>query len=183
MARIETFQAKLKSGDAVTIRAGVESDAAALLNTLAVNLAQGEGQLWEEGEFAPTEEQERAWIRGMLENPGELLLVAEKDGEIIGNIDCHRGARRRLSHTAVFGMSVMPPWRSQGLGEILLKSVIEWAKGNPSLEKLELHVLSSNARAIALYSKLGFKEEGRLIKAIKYSDGRYDDDVCMGLFV
>jgi RimJ/RimL family protein N-acetyltransferase len=183
MARIEPFQAKLKSGESVTIRTGVESDAVALLHILATNLADGEGQLWEKGEFAPTEEQERAWIRGMVENPGELLLVAEKDGEIIGNIDCHRGTRRRLSHTAVFGMSLMPIWRGQGLGEILLKGVIEWAKANPLLEKLELHVLSSNARAMALYSKLGFKEEGRLIKAVKYSDGRYDDDVCMGLFV
>jgi RimJ/RimL family protein N-acetyltransferase len=183
MAFIEPFQSKLKSGENVTIRTGVDSDALQLLRCLATNLADGEGQLWEKGEFVPTEEQERDWIRGMRENPRELLLVAEKDGQIIGNIDCHQGQRRRIAHTAEFGMSVMPSWRSQGLGEILLKSLIQWAKDHPELEKLGLHVLSSNARAIALYSKLGFREEGRLLKVIRYGDGRYDDDVCMGLFV
>ena len=46
-----------------------------------------------------------------------------------------------------------------------------------------LAVFSTNAKAIALYGRLGFVEEGRRAKEIKFGPGEYVDEVLMGRFV
>jgi len=43
--------------------------------------------------------------------------------------------------------------------------------------------MTTNARAIHVYKKLGFKEEGRFQKQLKVEDGTYVDDVMMSLFL
>jgi RimJ/RimL family protein N-acetyltransferase len=61
--------------------------------------------------------------------------------------------------------------------------LIEWAKSAPAVEKIELHVRSSNNVAQALYRKLGFTEVGRWRRRIKVAPAQYLDDVAMELFV
>lgn len=63
-----------------------------------------------------------------------------------------------------------------------MERLIAWARQSDEIEKIELNVRVSNARAIALYKKMGFHEEGRLEKRIKVG-GRYIDDILMALFV
>lgn len=183
MAEITAVTRTLKSGESVLIRTGEESDAAALRECILIYQRDGEGQLWENGEFVPTVEQEREWILGMKNDPAELLLVAEFNGQIVGNIDFHIGKRKRLAHAGEFGMSCVPEWRGKGLGGLLLAEMLQWARSNPKVEKVNLRVIGSNLRAIALYKKLGFQEEGRKLKEIKYADGTYADEVLMGQFV
>ena len=48
------------------------------------------------------------------------------------------------------------------------------------LERVELEVFASNARAVALYRRTGFVEEGRRRCARKL-DGIYDDILLFGL--
>lgn len=93
---------------------------------LLVYIENGDGQLWERGEFNPTEEQERDWIKGMKEDPDELLLVAEYEGTFVGNTDFHIGKHKRLAHVGEFGMSCMPDWRGKGLGEVLLSELLRF---------------------------------------------------------
>jgi RimJ/RimL family protein N-acetyltransferase len=56
---------------------------------------------------------------------------------------------------------------------------LAWAEQHPSIEKVSLGVFSTNERAITLYKKMGFIEEGRKIKEFKMSDDEYIDDVLM----
>jgi RimJ/RimL family protein N-acetyltransferase len=144
---------------------------------------ENDGQIWEPGEFRQTIEDEVKWIGGMLENTREILIVAEFNGQIIGNIDFHAGNRKRTSHAGEFGMGMLPEWRSRGLGSILLGALIEWARQVPGLEKINLRVLASNQRAIGLYKKFGFLEEGRRSREFKFSDGTYVDEISMGKFL
>lgn len=65
----------------------------------------------------------------------------------------------------------------------LLASIIEWAKSSPDVEKIELHVRSSNENAQALYQKLGFTEEGRWKHRVKVTEGKYLDDILAGLWL
>ena len=54
--------------------------------------------------------------------------------------------------------------------------------GRPTEEQIEkvfLNVFSTNKRAIKLYEKLGFVEEGRHLKAIKQLTGEYIDLIQM----
>jgi RimJ/RimL family protein N-acetyltransferase len=134
-------------------------------------------------EFPMSEEKEREWIKGMLDNPSELLLLAEHEGSLLGNISFQIGKRRRLAHAGEFGLGVLKPWRGKGVGEALLKALIDWAKGNPAIEKVDLGVLSYNEPAIRLYEKFGFTQDGCKVRALKYADGSYTDMILMSKFV
>ena len=71
-------------------------------------------------------------------------------------------------------------WRGQGIGTMLMESLLEWATANPLIEKVCLEVFTTNSNAIRLYRKLGFVEEGLRLKDIKFGPGRYVDTLAMG---
>jgi hypothetical protein len=100
MARIDPESTRLKDGTEVTIRAGVEKDAPSLLATLSAYISENEGMVWEPDEYRKSEEEIREWIGGMLENPREILILAETHGVIVGNIDFHAGGRKRTYASA-----------------------------------------------------------------------------------
>jgi hypothetical protein len=54
---------------------------------------------------------------------------------------------------------------------------------NSEIEKINLRVLCSNERAIGIYKKFGFVEEGHCVSEIKYEDGTYVDELLMARFV
>jgi RimJ/RimL family protein N-acetyltransferase len=58
---------------------------------------------------------------------------------------------------------------------------LDWAVTHPQIEKVFLSVFHTNQNAIKLYLSLGFKEEGRHIKAAKQPSGEYVDVVQMYL--
>lgn len=60
-----------------------------------------------------------------------------------------------------------------------MEVIIEWAALHSVVEKLALGVWSRNEPAIRLYKKVGFVEEGRKIREVKYANGYYDDCVLM----
>ena len=62
---------------------------------------------------------------------------------------------------------------------MLLTALLDWAAVHPVLEKLDLGVFASNARAIHLYHAFDFRDEGRQVRAIKFADGRCDDLILM----
>jgi len=57
------------------------------------------------------------------------------------------------------------------------------AQQHPVLEKVYLQVIATHSRAIALYTSLGFKEEGRQIRDVKMESGEYVDVLIMARFV
>lgn len=183
MAEIAPVELRAKNGRPFIVRHASEADAAGLLACAHRYIADGVGQVMVPGEFNMTEEKEREWIRGLRENPNELLLVAECAGTIIGNIDFHIGRRQRTCHAGMFGMGVEKEWRGVGVGSALLGQLIKWAKSNPQIDKVSLRVLANNERAIGLYKKLGFKQEGYSLKEIKLGPNHYIDDIHMALLV
>lgn len=63
-----------------------------------------------------------------------------------------------------------------------MKELIDWAKQAPSLTKIELLVRARNERAMRLYAKFGFREEGRFKDRIRLPDGSFVDDIAMAWF-
>ena len=173
----------LKDGRKILVRTCVESDAQKLMQCAHDYLNDGEGQIWEAGELELTHEKEIDWIQQKLANPRELLLVAEFNSEIIGNLEFTAGNRRRLAHVGEFGMAVLSSWRGLGVGAALLKSLILWAESHPVIEKINLQVLESNQRAINLYRKFGFKTEGCREQEIKYEDESYANCLLLSLML
>jgi ribosomal protein S18 acetylase RimI-like enzyme len=111
------------------------------------------------------------------------FIVVVAHGEIVGHALLDPLKLVVTSHVVDLTIAVHEGYQRRGLGKKLLSHLIEWAKANPKIERMELRVRSSNSNAIALYKKLGFVEEGRMVKRLKIGPGRYLDDLVMGLWV
>lgn len=110
-------------------------------------------------------------------------LVAESAGQLVGHGMLDPLPLAATRHVVHLTLAAHPGWQGVGVGRALLTRLIEWAKAAPAVEKIELHVRSSNAPAQALYRKLGFTETGRWRRRIKIGPAQYLDDVAMELFV
>jgi len=110
-------------------------------------------------------------------------LVAETEGQIVGHGMLDPLALAAVRHVVHLTLVVHPAWQGRGVGRALLGSLIDWARAAAAVEKIELHVRSSNTAAQELYRKMGFTEMGRWRRRVKVAPGRYLDDVAMELFV
>jgi RimJ/RimL family protein N-acetyltransferase len=183
MAAFASKQFQTKRGASFLVRACTPADARAMLELSSAVMSEDVYSLTTADELSLTEEQEAAWIQGHLDHPGHLLLVAEQNGTVVGSLDFSCGHRRRIAHTGEFGMSVAKAHREDGVGRALLAALIEWARAHEAIEKICLKVHATNDRAIGLYRKMGFVEEGRAARELKYGPDAYVDSVLMALFV
>jgi ribosomal protein S18 acetylase RimI-like enzyme len=110
-------------------------------------------------------------------------VVAEVDGQIVGHALLDPLALAATRHVTHLTVAVHPGWQRRGLGRALLEHLLEWARRAPAVEKIELHVRSSNTGAQALYRSVGFTEMGRWRRRVKLAPGTYLDDVAMELWV
>ncbi|SOC41519.1 GNAT family N-acetyltransferase [Ureibacillus acetophenoni] len=169
----------INSNTKIYIRTGRLDDAEAVLAVQNSVISEGEYLITVTEEFNKTPAQQREWIKKLIENDRETLIVAEANGELVGWIVFLCQNRLRLAHTGSFGMMILKNYRGMGIGKMLLKALLEWAERNPLIEKVSLGVFSTNHRAISLYKSMGFVEEGRKIKEIKLNENEYVDDILM----
>jgi ribosomal protein S18 acetylase RimI-like enzyme len=87
------------------------------------------------------------------------------------------------AHVVDLTIAIHEGHQGKGFGQILLSHLIKWAIANPKIEKIMLHVRSSNKVAIALYEKTGFLVEGIRVKQIKLGPESYLDNIAMALWV
>jgi RimJ/RimL family protein N-acetyltransferase len=70
--------------------------------------------------------------------------------------------------------------RDRGLGTEATALLVAHAFESLNLERVELSVFDHNPRAHAVYTKLGFVEEGRLVKR-RYKGGAWRDEILMAI--
>ena len=163
----------------IKVRVAVEEDAAAMLEIQKEVLAEEDFLITTVEEFQQTIDGQKKWIQAKLANERETIFIVQYEEKIVGWLMFQSPQRKRLAHTGTFGMMVLKEYRDLGIGKLLLEKLITWAEHNPYIEKISLGVFSTNERAIALYKKMGFVEEGRKINEIKLHDNEYIDDVLM----
>lgn len=78
------------------------------------------------------------------------------------------------------GADLHPQYWNRGLGFESYKKMIPFLFNEYNLNKISLEVLVTNHRAISLYKKLGFKEEGIKREEI-FKDGQYVDSIIMSI--
>jgi len=132
-------------------------------------------------EFKQTPEQQKEWLLEQ-KKAGNLILVAEAEGQIIGPLNVQRPVKLRHRHITWFGISIQEAYCNQGIGTKMIEHMLEWTKVN-GIGKIYLLVMATNERTIHVYEKLGFKEEGRFQKQLKFEDRTYVDDVMMSLLL
>lgn len=127
---------------------------------------------------APPIESTREFIAAVSAKGGSQFFAIH-EGKVIGWCDVLRHEREGRRHSGHLGIGLLPPWRGMKVGSRLLAATLDDAfrKG---LTRIELEVFAANTRAIALYRKFGFVEEGRKRQA-RYLDGAYEDAILMAL--
>ncbi|MEK7142713.1 MAG: GNAT family N-acetyltransferase [Patescibacteria group bacterium] len=127
--------------------------------------------------------EERHWLEQTLKNIdlGKTFLIwAIFENKIVGQADIERGkAGVRDWHVGKIGLMVDQDFRRDGIGEFLLKFILNQAK-QMKIKIAILDIFSDNKAGISLYEKLGFNEYGRLPKGL-LRKGRYSDDIEMYL--
>jgi RimJ/RimL family protein N-acetyltransferase len=171
---------QLKNNIQLTLRPAEQDDAERLL--VYVNQIAGESEniTFGPGEFTMSVEEERAFLLVNAESPNSLYLIAEIAGEIAGTLTFSVGKRPRLQHAGEFGTSVLRTYWNRGIGSYMLAYLINWAKQNGTIRKINLRVRVDNLPAIHLYEKYGFVQEGRLSREF-YLHGQFVDTFIMGL--
>jgi len=147
-------------GHAVTVRRARIDDAAAYVRIM------GDPEVFA-GLNADAVHRRAIWRNRLTEStaPGkqDLLLVAEKAGEVVGTAGLHpAGPMTRRRHAMLLGICVAKASQRQGIGSALMKALCDYADSWVGALRLELTVYTDNAGAIALYRKFGFVIEGTL---------------------
>lgn len=152
--------------------------------------AEDAEQLWElrrapgfENMLAmPDERLERvkAFLAGLGPDSHEIAAVTDTpQGEkLIGLCGLTVSSNPRLRHSASLGIVVHPDYRRMGVGRALMGYALDLADNWLMLVRVELGVYPDNAKAIALYSSMGFVREGVRRKAA-VRNGAYVDEVLM----
>ena len=177
-------QHKSKSGKTFTVRTALPSDALGILVHVRQVMDEKIYTLSLSEELPLTEAQEVEWINKTNANPSSLILVAVHGEEVIGMLDFSPGHRQRIAHTGEFGMGLNAAFREDGIGAVMLTTLIGWAATtHPIIENVSLKVHATNSRAIALYQKFGFVKQGEMVRDLKYAPGHYVNTVLMVKFV
>jgi len=168
----------LKDGTKAVIREVNLDDAVQLVD---IQLSIAEENLYmvsEPDEFHLTATEERQRIQMNMENSRDIQLVAEIERNIVGFAVIRNETKKRKVHIGALGIFIQKEWRGAGVGGALMNAILELVKNNPLIHKIGLAVFANNESAIRLYKKLGFVEEGRRVREIRFND-EYVDEILM----
>lgn len=162
------------------VRTARPKDARALARLLdAVAAEPGSGLLLKPGEMTARDWKHR--LADSLADPSSLILVAELDGVVVGNLGLRRDPHPSSGHVQWVGMSVAGEWRGIGVGGALLETAAAWA-AEAGAERLVLGVFPENERAVVFYERHGFTREG--LRRDQYRRGdEYHDEMLMARFL
>lgn len=164
----------LSDGERVRLRPGAPEDAAPILDMLNVVCREREFLLTDLFNFTP--EEERAFLSGFQPAESLLLMAEAAGGRLVACADAQRdrgGTAAKTRHVAWIGIALARDYRGRGLGRALIGQFIAWGR-TAGIHYLGANVFASNARSLALFRRMGFRECGRQRDAVCI-DGRYVD--------
>ena len=168
-----------KTGNELYLRNGDAPDGRAALAVFNKTHAETEYLLTYPDESSMTAEQEAEFLAQATKSTREIEILAFGDGQLAGTAGISAvGKPCKLVHRAEFGIGILQAYWGQGIGYALTAACIDCARQAGYLQ-LELDVVEDNARAIALYKKLGFVEYGRNPRGFRKRNGDYQELVYM----
>ena len=166
----------------ITIEKAQPSDAYELLEYLKVIGSESDNLTFGPDGLLCTIEEEKLFLASELTSQTSVTLVAKRDGKIVGNARFTGELKERTRHRGDIGISVLKSEWGNGLGSMLMESLIDFARNTAHTEVITLEVNQTNKRAIALYEKFGFKKTG-VFEAYTKIDGKYIDFDMMVLYL
>jgi RimJ/RimL family protein N-acetyltransferase len=119
------------------------------------------------------------WFDAVGTDPARFIFAIRRvpPGPIAGTVqlqDIHR-VHRSAELTIRIGAEAD---RGEGLGTAALRLALRFAFDDLNLQRVWLRVFASNQRAISVYSRVGFAQEGTMRRAA-FIAGRWEDIVVM----
>ena len=109
-----------------------------------------------------------------------FLIETLKNEKVIGHVGLYNiDFRVRKAEFAI--LIAGDENQGKGYGTLCTEFMIQYAFSELNTRKITLSLLSDNVRALNLYKKLGFEQEGRL-KEEQYGNGKFNDLILMALF-
>jgi diaminopimelate decarboxylase len=178
MDRLETaavhVDPPVRPPSGVHVRAATPSDARSFLALWREVVAE-QRYVRSEDARRPVRFYRRRFSRSWTDREAQLVAVEGK--RVVGHITIQREGHPVSQHVATLGIAVAADRRGGGVGSALLAEALRWAR-SAGVERIVLSVYPDNTRAIALYRRFGFVEEGRLVRQSRKSYG-YEDEILM----
>ena len=169
---IQPLQFSIKDGRTALVRSPQDADIPGMLDYLYQTACETEFLLRypeECGKYTP--EGEKALFDRINASDHEAMLVCLVDGQIAGNCSIMWTTGLKTRHRASVAIALRKDFWGLGIGTRLMQELIQIAEAQPHLLQLELEFIEGNARARALYEKLGFRITGVKPNAIRQKDG------------
>lgn len=114
-----------------------------------------------------------------IHDQSERRFIADHNGESVGLVELVE--INHIHRRAEFQIIINPIHQGKGYATIATQLAMDYAFTVLNLYKLSLIVDCDNLRAIQVYTKVGFQEEGRLRHEF-FVDGEYRDVLRMAVF-
>jgi RimJ/RimL family protein N-acetyltransferase len=159
---MKNVKTTLKNGQIIMIREARPEDAEAILSYLAQIGAESDNLDFGSEGLGYTIDEETAFIEAVQGSDNGRILMGFIDQDLVSVAHlAGKSKRPRTKHVATLAISVIKTHWKNGIGDVMLGALVEWAKTNPVLRVLELEVRADNTAAVALYTKHGFVVSGR----------------------
>ena len=130
---------------------------------------------------AISEASEAFFLGEMIAGETTLALVAEADGEVVGNVLVSVERSSISDHMGTLSICIADGWRDVGIGGDLVRAALDWST-RQGLVKVALGVFPDNERAIAVYERAGFVREGVRRRQYRVGADGFRDEVLMAWF-
>ncbi len=161
---------RILTGQSVTLRLMTAVEVGPLTELFAVP----EVATWWPGENEPR-------LRDRLDDADESVgLVVELDGGLIGFIQYFEETDPDYRHASI-DVTLHPDWCNRGLGTDAVRTLARHLFDDLGHHRITIDPAVGNARAIASYRKVGFKDVGVMRRYERGNDGTWHDSLLMDL--
>ena len=177
---VPAFEYVLKDGRKTVIRSPRVEDVPSTLEYLSVTAGETEFLLRYPEECGKyTAEGEKEFFERINAADNEAMLVCVAENKVVGvcNISWSKAIKTR--HRARVGIAILRDYWGQGIGTRFFRELIRIAEEQENLLQIELEFVEGNARARALYEKMGFRITGVRPNAIRLRDGTLRNEYLM----
>lgn len=127
---------------------------------------------WFEEPYESFDELEELYNKHIHDNAERRFVVENRDKELIGLVELIE--IDYIHRSGEFQIIITPEHQGKGFAQTLINKALDYSFTILNLHKIYLHVSTENEKAIHLYQKSGFVEEGHLVEEF-FINGQYRD--------